>query len=138
VSRRTWIVGAAAVAGALGFLLAVVLRDTPSAGTDPAMAEWDPGATPPAAAQQSARRLVSPDPAERRAAVTPELNETLEQGEQVPEHADVVLDVDGWREHGGYAVATGVLVVPGQSAERIVVGFVDISGQWLVAFEEST
>lgn len=100
------------------------------------ISRWDPGSQPPESAVESAHRLVAPDPAERRSALTPELNEALPSGGDVPAGADVVLDADGWREHDGYAIATGRLVVPNVPDQQIVIGFKIISGQWLITFQE--
>lgn len=100
------------------------------------ISRWDPGSKPPESAVDSARRLVSPDPAQRRSALTPDLDEALPPGGEVPADADIVLDADGWRVDGDYAIATGRFVSPGVPDRPIVIGFRNVSGQWLITFQE--
>jgi hypothetical protein len=151
---KRWILllaGVVAILIAVGVVTVVQLTGTrpgdsassPAPSSDPAtspdreeISGWDPGTAPASSAADSARRLVSPDPAQRRSALTPDLDEALPKEAGVPAGADIVLDPDGWREHGEYAIATARLVVPGAPDQPIVIGFRNVSGQWLVTFQE--
>lgn len=123
-----------------GFAAVVVLIIVPGGGaappTDPT-AGWDPGTAPPESATEATRRLASADPVQWRDALTPELAAELTPGGAAPPGTEITLDPDGWREKQGYAVATAELIVPGQPAERIAIGFKSVADRWLVTFQES-
>lgn len=132
------IVGVAVVGLGVTAFLVLPRLFTPAASPDTAaIADWDRGTAPPPSAVRAARLLASPKLAERRSALTPELNATLPAGGEPPVGSAVTLDSDGWRQQATSAVATAQLTVPGQPAERIVLGFRQISGKWLVTFQES-
>jgi hypothetical protein len=69
--------------------------------------------------------------------MAPELAAVLPGAGSPPAGAAVVLDGDGWRQDGEFALATGVLTVPDRPAERIAIGFERVSGRWLALFQES-
>lgn len=99
--------------------------------------EFAPGGPPPESAKRSATQLISPSAEERRSAMVPELAAAMPGAGSPPADAVVVLDGDGWRQDGEFAMATGVLRVPGEPTERIAIGFERVSDRWLVLFQES-
>lgn len=136
--RRKWILLAAVLAVlAVGGTVLVLWngsRTPEPAATDPAPVR--PGVAPPPAAAHSADALLSPDPRTRQSVLTAELADAVGAIEALPPGSAITLDENGWREHDGFAVATGTVTLPGQPARPVVIGFQREGDQWLVAFEE--
>lgn len=110
-----------------------------SAGASPRVrpsAVFGPGQPIPAGAVTTVQRLLAGTPEQQRAALAPELAASLPEGSAFPTGSMLVLDAGSWQQAGPYAHATGVLRKPGAAPQRIVIGFVDSSGTWLVTFEE--
>lgn len=93
--------------------------------------------TPPASANAAVHALVSDDPRQRNGALTPELARLISNSAHPQPGSNISLDQDGWSQLDHFAAATGTLTVPGKPPEKIVIGFKEVSGRWLVTFEES-
>jgi len=91
----------------------------------------------PAGAAATVQRLVSGSEAEQRAALDPDLADSLPVGVLFPAGSVIALDSGSWEQAGQYANATGLLSVPGSAAKPVEIGFVDSAGTWLVTFEET-
>jgi hypothetical protein len=104
--------------------------------TAPAGAAARPGTVVPATAAAVAKQLVTGSEQEQRAMLAPGLDQDLPPGALFPAGSTVALDAQGWRQAGDYAAVDGTLREPGASATRVEIGFMQVSGQWRVTFEE--
>jgi hypothetical protein len=104
--------------------------------TAPAGAAARPGTAVPAAAAAVAKQLVAGSEQEQRAMLAPGLDQELPAGALFPAGSTIKLDARGWHQTGDYAAADGTLREPGAPAARVEIGFMQVSGQWRVTFEE--
>ena len=92
-------------------------------------------ATPPAAAAV-AKQLVTGSEQEQRAMLAPGLDQDLPAGALFPPGSTITLDAQGWHQAGDYAATAATLREPGAPDTRVEIGFMQVSGQWRVTFEE--
>ncbi|NUR27762.1 MAG: hypothetical protein HOV83_18285 [Catenulispora sp.] len=94
------------------------------------------GAAVPPAVVAVAQQLVTGSEPEQRAMLEPGLDQDLPAGALFPPGSTITLDAHGWHQAGDYAAIEATLREPGAPDARVEIGFLQVSGQWRVTFEE--
>jgi hypothetical protein len=94
------------------------------------------GSAVPPAVVAVAKQLVAGSEQEQRAMLAPGLDQDLPAGALFPPGSTVTLDAHDWHQAGDYAATEATLREPGTPDARVEIGFMQVSGQWRVTFEE--